>query len=93
MIKSGSFIRLVMPEIEPKVMKAEDGAQDRGPCLKEDLITHGSRLVVWESPNATKPAVLRVRSGDSWFPQTHPGVHKVKTGFICLFRSHSLIDI
>lgn len=92
-MKSGSFIRLVMPEIEPKVMKAEDGAQDRGLRLKEDLVAYGSHLVVWGNPNATKPVVLRVRSGDSWFPQTHVGVHKVKTGFICLFHSHSWIDI
>lgn len=46
MMKSGSFIRLVMPEIEPKVMKAEDDAQDRGARFKEVLVAHGSRLVV-----------------------------------------------
>lgn len=50
MMKSGSFIRLVMPEIEPKVMKAEDGAQDIGPHLKKDLVAHGSHLVVTGEP-------------------------------------------
>lgn len=36
MMKRGRFFRLVMPELGPKVMKAEDGAQDtEGPVSRK----------------------------------------------------------
>lgn len=38
MMKSGRFTRLVMLELGPRAMKTEDGAQDRGPAVKKDLV-------------------------------------------------------
>lgn len=63
MMKSGRIIRLVMLELGPKVIKAEDGAQDRGSGGKEDLAACGSTAAVRESPSVTEPVVLSVLSG------------------------------